>query len=155
MDLQPGSPAPQFSIPTGNARVFSLKEHLGKKILLYFYPKDNTSGCTQQALDFKDHLPQFQQNNCIVLGISKDSLSSHTRFSTKYELPFDLGSDPDKKICHLYNVLVQKTLYGRAYEGIDRSTFLINEKGQIEKVWRSVKVNNHVNEVLECLKSLP
>ncbi|MFN7662880.1 MAG: peroxiredoxin [Alphaproteobacteria bacterium] len=155
MDLQPGSPAPQFSIPTDNDRVFSLKEHLGKKIVLYFYPKDNTSGCTQQALDFKEQLAKFQHHNCLVLGISKDSLASHNRFSTKYELPFDLGSDPDKKACQLYNVLVQKTLYGRAYEGIDRSTFLINEKGQIEKVWRSVKVNNHVNEVLKCLKSLP
>lgn len=151
MELQVGTLAPDFEIPIDENSFFSLKDHRGKKVILYFYPKDNTPGCTQEACDFKERWPEFHAKNCIVIGISKDSLQSHQNFSRKYGLPFYLGSDPQNRVAELYGVVVDKMLYGRAYRGVDRSTFLIDEKGYIEKVWRSVKVKDHATEILKCL----
>ena len=151
MKLQAGDLAPGFTVPLSENAFLSLEAHRGKKVVLYFYPKDNTPGCTQQACDFKENLSHFNDKNCVVIGISKDSPQSHQKFSKKYDLPFYLGSDPQNTVASLYGVFIEKTLYGRTYKGTDRSTFLIDEKGYIEKVWRSVKVKNHVTEILKCL----
>lgn len=154
MELVPGSIAPDFTISVGKNSLFSLKDHRGKKVILYFYPKDNTPGCAQEACDFKSSFEDLVKINCVIIGISKDSLKSHEKFSLKYDLPFYLGSDPEATALGKYGVLVDKTLYGRTYKGIDRSTFLIDENGRVEKLWRSVKVKNHVQEILKCLTSL-
>lgn len=146
-----GTIAPDFTVATSEHSFFHLQDYRGKKVILYFYPKDNTPGCTQEACDFKSSFEKLTTKNCVIIGISKDSVTSHEKFSQKYGLPFYLGSDPEGKILEEYGVLVEKKLYGRSYKGIDRSTFLIDENGQVEKVWRSVKVNNHVEEVLKCL----
>lgn len=146
-----GTIAPDFTVATSDHSFFRLKDYRGKKVILYFYPKDNTPGCTQEACDFKSFFEKLTHKNCVIIGISKDSIPSHEKFSQKHALPFYLGSDPEGEVLEKYEVLVEKKLYGRSYRGIDRSTFLIDEKGQIEKVWRSVKVNNHVEEILKCL----
>lgn len=153
--MQPvsGDIAPDFTISIGEESFFSLADHLGKKVLVYFYPKDDTPTCTQQACDFKAFFSQFTLENCVIIGISKDSSESHKEFSNKYHLPFYLGSDPEGFVLSKYGVLVTKSMYGRIYTGINRSTFLINQKGQIEKIWRSVKLKNHVEEVLRCLNT--
>ncbi|HCI48716.1 MAG: hypothetical protein A2977_00060 [Alphaproteobacteria bacterium RIFCSPLOWO2_01_FULL_45_8] len=151
MALVDGSIAPDFTVSVGENSAFALKDHRGKKVILYFYPKDNTPGCTQEACDFKSSFRDLAQKNCVLIGISKDSLKSHANFSQKYRLPFPLGSDPKGEIAQTYGALTENNLYGRTYKGINRSTFLIDENGHIEKVWRSVKVNNHVQEILKCL----
>jgi peroxiredoxin Q/BCP len=153
MELSAGSIAPNFTVSIGKDSFFTLMDQRGKKVILYFYPKDNTPGCTQEACDFRDSFPKFSNKNCIIIGISKDSSNTHEIFSQKHALPFYLGSDPTGEILEKYGVLVEKSMYGRMYKGIERTTFLINERGRIENVWRHVKVKNHIQEILKCLST--
>ena len=138
---------------TGDAEV-QLKNLQGKTVVLYFYPKDNTPGCTQQGQDFRDHYTSFQNQQTIILGVSRDSLSSHNKFKEKQNFPFELISDQDEKLCTLFNVMKEKSMYGKKYIGIERSTFLIDEKGVLRKEWRKVKIKGHVDEVLTAIKTL-
>ncbi len=149
-----GDKAPPFSLPTDGQGTVSLKDLLGKPVVLYFYPKDDTSGCTQEAIAFTQHLPKFRKLGASVIGVSKDSVESHDRFKTKHKLGIVLGSDPDGTIVQSYGCWVEKSMYGRKYMGIERATFLIDPKGRISRVWRKVKVPGHAEEVLEFLKGL-
>ena len=149
--LTEGNKAPDFKILTEGGRTATLKDYAGQKLVLYFYPKDDTPGCTAQACGFRDHLSAFDKLGTAVLGISKDPLVKHERFRRKYDLNFPLGADEDGKICEAYGVWIEKSMYGKKYMGIDRSTFLIDEKGVIEKIWRKVKVPGHVEEILSVV----
>ena len=152
--LQPGSKAPDFDLPTdGNGRV-RLKELRGKAVVVYFYPRDDTPGCTKEACGFNDALPDFSRVNATIVGISKDKEASHARFRDKYGLKFKLAADVDTRTGQAYGVWIEKSLYGRNYMGMDRATFLIDKNGVVRRVWRSVKVPGHVDEVLEAAKSL-
>jgi len=153
MSLDVGDKAPDFTLPTDGGGKVTLSKLKGKKVVLYFYPKDDTSGCTAEACGFRDTFPNFRRLDATVIGISRDSVASHDKFKTKYKLPFLLASDEDGKVCEKYGVWVQKSMYGRKYMGIERSTFLVDEKGIIEKVWRKVKVTGHVDEVLAAAKA--
>jgi peroxiredoxin Q/BCP len=126
----------------------------GQKVVLYFYPKDDTSGCTAEACGFRDSFPKFGKVEAAIIGISKDSVASHDKFKKKYELPFTLASDADGKVCEAYGVWVEKSMYGRKYMGIERATFLIDEKSVVRGVWHKVKVPGHVDAVLAAAKSL-
>ena len=127
---------------------------IGKNVVLYFYPKDNTPGCTQEGEDFKDLYKEFKKLKTEIYGISRDSLKSHEGFKTKYKYPFELISDPDEKLCNLFDVIKEKNMYGKKYMGIERSTFLINKDGKLSAEWRKVKVNGHAIEVLEAVKKI-
>lgn len=151
--LEEGKKAPQFTLISGDNKKVALKDFLGKKVVLYFYPKDNTSGCTTEACDFRDTHPNFKKVNAVVLGVSPDSIESHQKFSEKLELPFQLLSDPDKKVLEKYGVWKEKSMYGRKYMGVERTTFIIDEKGKIQKIFPKVKVKGHVEKVLEELKN--
>jgi thioredoxin-dependent peroxiredoxin len=153
-ELKTGDKAPPFTLPATGGQTVSLKDFAGKPLVLYFYPKDDTSGCTAEACDFRDNLPQFNRLGAQVLGISKDSVTSHEKFVKKYNLNFPLASDEDGKMCQAYGVWVEKSMYGRKYQGIDRSTFLIDASGRIAAFWRKVKVSGHVEEVRESLEAL-
>jgi peroxiredoxin Q/BCP len=154
MSLEIGDKAPDFTLPTDGGGKVSLKELKGKAVILYFYPKDDTSGCTAEACGFRDALPNFGKTGAAVIGVSKDSPASHDRFKKKYKLPFTLASDEDTAIAQRYGVWVEKSMYGRKYMGTDRSTFLIDGKGVIRGLWRKVKVPGHVDEVLKAVKAL-
>jgi peroxiredoxin Q/BCP len=154
MNLDIGDEAPNFALPTDGDSKISLKDFKGKPVVLYFYPKDDTSGCTAEACAFRDQLPDFAKLKAAVIGVSRDSAASHDKFKTKYKLPFPLASDEDGKVCEAYGVWVEKSMYGRKYMGIERSTFLIDGKGILRGVWRKVKVPGHVEEVLEAAKAL-
>lgn len=130
----------------------SLSDYSGQKIVLFFYPKDNTSGCTQEAKDFRDKLKQFKKLNAVIIGVSRDSIKSHQKFIDNHELNFNLISDPDETLCNAFDVMKEKSMYGRKYMGIERSTFIIDEKGKISTEWRKVKVPGHVEEVFNSLK---
>lgn len=154
MDLKPGDKAPGFNLAAdggGNISLFDLK---GQAFVLYFYPKDDTTGCTNEALDFSKNIKNFQRLHVNVVGISKDSVASHNRFKAKYKLKHTLGSDPDIEAAQAYGVWGEKTLYGRKYMGIERTTFLVDAKGMIREIWRKVKVSGHVEVVLAAAKSL-
>src|ERR687888_273627 len=151
MTLEVGDAAPEFTLPTDGGGKISLKSLRGKKVVLYFYPKDDTSGCTKEACGFRDSLPDFSQLNATVIGISKDSVASHDKFKKKYGLPFILASDESGEVCERYGTWIEKSLYGRKYMGIDRATFLIDKTGTVAKVWHKVKVPGHVDEVLNAL----
>jgi peroxiredoxin Q/BCP len=151
MTLSVGSPAPDFTLPTDNGGTVTLSEFLGKKVIVYFYPKDATSGCTQEACSFRDDKPKFDKKNTVIIAISKDSVKSHDKFKEKERLNFTLASDESGKVCEKYGVWVEKSMYGRKYFGIERSTFLVDEKGRIAKIWRKVSVPGHVGEVLESI----
>lgn len=146
--LKVGSIAPKFSLPDSYGNIVNLDDFLGKKIVLYFYPKDNTSGCTKQALAFKENYEKFLSKGITVIGISKDSVKSHLKFVEKYELPFILLSNEDLDVLKEYEVWGEKKLYGKAYMGILRTTYVINEEGLIEKVYEKVKPESNVEEVL-------
>jgi peroxiredoxin Q/BCP len=146
--------APDFTLPTLDGTTLSLSEFRGQKVVLYFYPKDDTPGCTQEACDFRDNLIKLKELGTAVLGISKDSPESHQRFTQKYKLPFPLLSDEEGKVCGLYGVLKEKTLFGKKTKGIERSTFLIDEKGIVREIWRKVKAKGHVLQILDRLKTL-
>lgn len=143
--------APDFTLPADAGEDFSLSTHRGQKIVLYFYPKDDTPGCTQESCDFRDALPDFGALDAKIVGISKDSLKKHANFREKYGLNFTLVSDENSDVCERYGVWVEKSMYGKTYMGIERSTFLIGEDGTILALWRKVKVPGHVQEVLETL----
>lgn len=148
MSLDIGQKAPDFTLQTNGGSEVSLSDFAGKKVIVYFYPKDATPGCTKQACGFRDHKPQFDSKGVTIIGISKDSVKNHDKFVDKENLNFILASDEDGSACENYGVWVEKSMYGKKYMGIERSTFLIDEAGNIEKVWRKVKVPGHVEEVL-------
>jgi len=149
--LDIGSKAPDFTAETDSGETISLKDFRGKKVVLYFYPKDDTTGCTKEACDFRDNFARLKRAGAVVLGVSPDPVKKHVKFKEKYDLPFTLVSDPDKTICGLYDVWKEKSMYGRKYMGVERSTFIIDENGKIAAIWRKVKVPGHVDEVLEAL----
>lgn len=146
-----GSKVKNFSAEMTGNKKFSLKEFIGKNIVLYFYPRDNTPGCTSESIDFKDNFKSFQKKNTLIFGISKDSLSSHEKFKEKFNFPFELISDPEEKVCKAFDVIKEKSMYGKKYLGIERSTFLVDSKGKLKKEWRKVKVKGHVEEVLNSI----
>ncbi len=154
MTLNPGDKAPAFDLPINGGGALSLKSLKGKAVVLYFYPKDSTPGCTTEAKDFRDLHKDFEKAGATVVGASKDSVKRHDNFIAKNDLPFDLLSDEEGSLCDAYGVWVQKKLYGREYMGIERATFLIDAKGVIRHVWRKVKVKGHAAEVLEAAQAL-
>jgi peroxiredoxin Q/BCP len=154
MSVEIGKIAPSFALPCDDGTVIELSELRGKNVVLYFYPKDDTPGCTIEAQDFTKNIEKFKKLDTVVLGVSKDSIKSHCSFIDKYNLNFNLISDEDGELCSKYAVLKDKSMFGKQYFGIDRSTFIIDKKGNIAKIWRSVKVNGHVDEVLSTLKQM-
>lgn len=151
MTLKIGDQAPDFILQTDDQQKISLTSLRGKKVILYFYPKDNTPGCTRQACDFRDAISQFKSENVEVLGVSKDTASSHKKFKDKYQLPFTLLVDENGDTCAAYGILNKKSLFGKTFLGIERATFLIDEKGIIQSIWRKVKVKEHIKQVLNEL----
>jgi len=157
MTLAIDQAAPDFSVaatgPNGNTTV-SLADHKGSHVVLYFYPRDNTPGCTREGEDFRDHHAEFKEAGAVILGVSRDSLRKHENFRAKYDFPFPLLSDEDGKLCEAYDVIKEKKLYGKPYVGIERSTFLIDANGLLKREWRGVKVKGHASEVLAAVQSL-
>ncbi len=143
-----------FTLPATGDQTIKLSALKGKNIVLYFYPKDSTPGCTLEGQDFRDNIRKFSSRNTVIFGVSRDKLSSHERFKEKQSFPFDLLSDEDETLCKLFDVIKEKNMYGKKHLGIERSTFLIDEKGILRNEWRKVKVKGHVDEVLEALKSI-
>lgn len=152
--MKPGELAPLFSLKSDEGTKIDLVDLKGKNVVLYFYPKDDTPGCTIEAQDFTKKITEFEKLNCVVLGVSKDGTASHCRFVEKYNLAFNLLADEGGEACKAYDVLRQKSMFGKKYLGIDRSTFLIDRLGKIANIWRSVSVNGHVEEVLTALSEL-
>lgn len=152
--LAEGDKAPSFTLETDAGKKVSLKDFAGKPVVLYFYPKDDTPGCTKEALDFTASATAFKKLGATVIGVSKDSVTAHAKFKKKHALALTLASDPEGKVVESYGAWVEKSMYGRTYMGIDRSTFLIDSKGKIAKIWRKVRVPGHVEEVLAITKSL-
>lgn len=142
-----------FKCDATGDQTIHLKSLRGKKVVLYFYPKDSTPGCTTEGQDFRDLHAKFRRQNAIILGASRDSIASHEKFKDKQNFPFDLLSDPDETLCRQFDVIREKMLYGRKFMGVDRSTFLIDEKGKLKEEWRKVKVKGHVEEVLQAVKN--
>jgi|ERR1700733_10476457 len=153
-DLAPGDRAPAFKLKTDSGEEVTNAALKGKAFVLYFYPKDDTSGCTKEAIAFSEARKKFDAAGISIIGVSKDSLASHAKFRTKHKLKIVLGSDEDLKTANAFGVWIEKTLYGRRYMGVDRATFLVDAKGEIRHVWRKVKVPGHVEAVLETAKSL-
>ena len=149
-----GKKAPLFTLENQDGKKISLKDFAGKNVILYFYPKDNTSGCTKEACNFRDDFPKFGKMKAVILGVSPDSVQSHKKFSEKYELPFDLLSDEKKQVLEKYGVWKEKSMYGRKYMGVERSTFVIDKTGKVMKIFRKVKVENHNDEVMKVIKEL-
>lgn len=154
MSVEVGNKAPAFSMPTDGGGSVSLKDLKGQTVILYFYPKDSTPGCTTEACDFRDLEPDFSKIDATIVGVSKDSVKRHDNFKAKHDLPFPLASDADSDVCERYGVWVEKSMYGRKFMGIERATFLIDKKGVVRNVWRKVKVKGHADEVLEAVKAL-
>jgi len=140
--------APDFTLQADDGREVSLSDYRGKKVVLYFYPKDGTPGCTREAVEFRDMIREFEEKDIVILGVSKDSLESHQKFKRKHELPFTLLSDPEGKVLDLYGVWKKKSLYGRTFMGTERTTFLIDEKGIVKKVYHKVRVKGHAQACL-------
>lgn len=149
--LKVGDKAPDFTLKTDTGDSVTLRDFKGRKVILYFYPKDMTSGCTAESCDFRDNIKKFEKKNVVVLGVSADSIESHKKFKDKYALPFTLLSDESKKMLRDYGVWQEKSMYGKKYMGIVRTTCMINEKGVIEKVFEKVNVNGHVEAILSGL----
>lgn len=149
-----GEPVPDFTLPSTGGKTFSLSAARGTSLVLYFYPKDNTPGCTQEGSDFAAHYKAFRKAGCEVYGISRDSLKSHEGFKAKMKFPFELLSDPDETVCRQFGVMKLKNMYGKKVRGIERSTFVIDAKGVLVREWRGVKVPGHVQEVLSFVKAL-
>jgi peroxiredoxin Q/BCP len=149
-----GDKAPDFSLPAQDGKTVTLANFKGKNVVIYFYPKDDTPGCTMESKDFRDHMDAFTAANTVILGVSKDSVKSHIKFKEKYCLPFPLLSDEDGNMCEDYDVWKEKSMYGKTYMGIERSTFLIDSAGKIRGAWRKVKVEGHVQEILAAAKVL-
>jgi peroxiredoxin Q/BCP len=154
MGVKVGDKAPDFTLPADGGGTLSLTALKGKTVVLYFYPKDDTSGCTAEACAFRDALPDFSKVKAEIVGVSRDPVASHDKFKAKYDLPFPLASDVDGKVCQDYGVWVEKSMYGKKYMGIERSTFLIDGKGVVRALWRKVKVPGHAEEVLAAAAAL-
>ncbi|MGY6662858.1 MAG: thioredoxin-dependent thiol peroxidase [Glycocaulis sp.] len=151
--LKPGDAAPGFSMPTDSAGTVSLSDFKGKSVVLYFYPKDDTPGCTKEAIGFSGKIDEFEAAGAVVIGVSKDTVAKHGKFRAKHELAVILASDAEGDVTERYGVWQEKQMYGKTYWGIERSTFLIGPDGKLKAVWRKVKVPGHVDEVLETVKS--
>ncbi len=150
-----GQEVADFEIEATRNRTIRLSDFRGEKnVVIYFYPKDNTPGCTTEGQDFRDHYRKFTSRKTVILGVSRDSLRTHENFRTKHEFPFDLISDPEEALCNLFDVIKMKNMYGKKVRGIERSTFVIDKDGVLRNEWRKVKVKGHVEEVLEAVKSL-
>lgn len=145
---------PEFSAAMTGNKPFKLSDYKGKKVILYFYPKDNTPGCTTEAMQFRDTYEEFQRSGVALFGVSRDSIRSHDAFKEKLALPFELISDPEETLCTMFNVMKMKTMYGKQSRGVERSTFVIDAAGKLVKEWRGVKVPGHVDDVLEFVKAL-
>ncbi len=152
--LEEGKRAPAITLPDSDGNKISLKDYTGKNVVLYFYPKDNTSGCTAEACDFRDATPEFDKLDTVVLGVSPDPVKSHKKFRDKFELPFKLLADEEKKVVEKYGVWKEKSMYGRKYMGVERTTFVIDKNGKIAKIFPKVKVKGHVEEVKKVLEEL-
>ena len=148
-----GSKAPNFKLKNQTGETISLSDFKGKNVVLYFYPKDDTSGCTAEACSFRDDFPKFEKTDAVILGVSPDSVESHKKFEQKYKLNFNLLSDEKKEILQKYEVWKEKNMYGRKYMGVERTTYIIGPEGKIKKIFRKVKVSGHNKEVLEALKN--
>jgi peroxiredoxin Q/BCP len=149
-----GTKVPEFSLPASGGGSWSLKDARGKKLIIYFYPRDMTSGCTKESQDFRDLAKAFAKAGAQIVGISRDSVASHEKFVAKEKLPFALLADSEEKVCKLFDVIKEKSLYGRKYLGVDRSTFLIDAEGRLQQEWRGVKVPGHAETVLEATQRL-
>lgn len=147
-----GEKAPVFTLPGDDGHEVSLSDYEGRKVILYFYPKDGTPGCTTEAEEFRDNVKEFEKENAVILGVSKDSVKSHLKFKEKHALPFTLLSDPEGKVLDLYGVWKKRSLYGRTFLGTERTTFLINESGIVERIYRKVKAKGHAKVCLLDLK---
>ena len=144
---------PDFKCPATGDQTIHIKSLRGKKVVIYFYPKDSTPGCTTQGQDFRDLYAKFKRQNTVILGVSRDSIASHEKFKAKQKFPFELLSDPDESLCKKFDVIHEKSLYGRIFMGVVRSTFLIDESGKLRQEWRKVRVKGHAAEVLETVKN--
>ncbi len=151
---QIGKPAPAFELPATGDKKISQQDYKGKHLVIYFYPKDSTPGCTTEGQNFRDLYPEFQKANTEIIGVSRDSVRSHENFKAKQSFPFDLVSDPDEMLCKAYDVIKLKKLYGREYMGVERSTFLIDSSGKLREEWRKIKVKGHAEAVLEAAQAL-
>ena len=151
--IEEGKKAPNFKLEDQDGKIVSLNDFKGRNVVLYFYPKDNTSGCTAEACNFRDDFPKFKKADAVILGVSPDSVESHKKFIAKYNLNFSLLSDEKKEVLEKYGVWKEKSMYGRKYMGVERTTYVIDSKGIIKKIFRKVKVPNHNKEVMEALKS--
>ena len=149
-----GKKSPKFKVECTSNKILSNDYFIGKNLVIYFYPKDSTPGCTTEGQEFRDQYKIFKKYNTDIIGVSRDSIKSHENFKLKQSFPFELLSDPDEKVCKAFDVMKLKSMYGREYIGVDRSTFIINDKGVVVREWRSVKVKGHVAEVLEAVKEL-
>jgi thioredoxin-dependent peroxiredoxin len=153
MSVEIGKPAPAFALPSTEGKTIALKDLKGQKVVLYFYPKDNTSGCTKEACAFRDAHPDYRKAGAVVLGVSPDSLKSHDKFRGKYELPFTLLADEDHAVAEKYGVWKEKSMYGRTYMGIERSTFVIDSQGKVAAIFPKVKVEGHAEAVLAAVRA--
>ena len=151
--IEINSPVPELTLEGTNNTTFSISNYVGKNLIIYFYPKDSTPGCTNESIDFKDNYDIFQKLNTEIFGISRDSLKSHEKFKAKYSFPFELLSDAEEIACNLFDVIKMKNMYGKKVRGIERSTFLINTEGKLVNEWRGVKVNGHIQELIEFLQN--
>ena len=149
-----GKKCPSFKGECTSNKTFSNKDFLGKNLVIYFYPKDSTPGCTSEGQDFRDKYKEFKKFNTEILGVSRESIKSHENFKLKQSFPFELLSDPEEKVCKAFDVMKLKSMYGREYIGVDRSTFLVNSDGKVIREWRNVKVKGHVDEVFNSVKDL-
>ena len=153
MTLEKGDQAPAFSLPADNGQTVTLADYSGKKLVLYFYPKDDTPGCTTQAIDFTGKIKEFEDQGAVIIGMSPDKPAKHDKFKAKHNLAITLAADEEKETLEAYGVWVEKSMYGKKYMGVERSTFLIDENGKINQIWRKVKVAGHVDAVLEAVKA--
>ena len=154
MTVEIGRKVPAFSVPATGDQKVSSRDLAGRAYVLYFYPRDNTPGCTTEGENFRDHYAKFRRRKVTVLGVSRDNLRSHERFKAKFEFPFELLADEDEKLCSLFDVIKQKNMYGKKVRGIERSTFLVDASGKLRREWRKVKIDGHVEEVLEAVREL-
>jgi peroxiredoxin Q/BCP len=152
--VEAGQPAPEFTLHDQDGQTVSLKQLEGHLVVLYFYPKDDTSGCTKEACTFRDARADYEKAGAKVIGVSPDEVKTHRKFADKYELPFTLLADPEKAVCQAYGVWKQKSMYGKTYMGVERTTFVIDRKGKVAKVFTKVKVDGHAGAVLEAIKAL-
>ena len=151
---KPGTKVPDFSLPMTGGGTWRLKDAAGRKLVIYFYPRDQTPGCTRESQDFRDLHPAFRQAGTDIVGVSRDSVASHDKFAARESLPFPLLADTDEKACRLFDVIKQKSLYGKRFLGVERSTFLLDGSGRLRREWRKVKVPGHAEEVLEAAQRL-